>query len=317
MAATRVQNNFSNRAKARLALERKSAFKSVLENPFRVKWPSIPVNLQNLCLARLLTCLEPLPRRRSGKVRTSAASMSTQSTPQPGGGGEPHRQERTLQIADLASPSLELVFGINQITRALERQIRSARRLTTVNAPRQPAISQEPCSELGLVFACAGDVNPPILVEHIPHLVASYNSLSIAKGESTTKVKLVPLPKGSESVLARALGLRTAAVIGIHKNHPILASIRDILDSIPDLVAPWLSSSESSQQQLIPTHIKQLRTSIPKDIKAAKEQRFRARKESKPKFQPSQLPSRKSRLILTSNEERIVTQNFSRTPIKL
>lgn len=289
MAATRVQNNFSNRAKARLALERKSVFKSVLDNPFRVKWPSIPVNLQNLCLARLVTCLGSLPpRQRSGKVRTGAEAMPAQSSSKP-------------NEADLAFPSL--VIGINQVTRALEHQIRSARWLTTVHDPGQPVISQDPCSELSVVFACSGDVNPPILVEHIPHLVASFNSLSTAKRGSSTRVKLVPLPKGSESILARAVGLRMAAVIGVYKNHPILASIQDILDSTPDLVAPWLSSPESSQQQLIPTHIKQLRTSIPKDIKAAKEQRLRARKEAKSKTQPSQLPSRKSRLILTVNEK--------------
>ncbi|KAI5997928.1 hypothetical protein EDD15DRAFT_273331 [Pisolithus albus] len=310
MAATRVQNNFSNRAKARLALERKFAFKSVLENPFRVKWPSVPVNLQNLCLARLVTCLESLPpRQRSGKVRKDAEAMPAQNTAKPtsSGGAECHleqstvHQSNTFPTADLACSGP--MIGINQITRALEHQIRSARWLTTVRDPGHPADSKEPCAELSVVFACCSDVNPPILLEHIPHLVASCNSLSTAKRGSTTKVKLVPLPKGSEPTLARVVGLRTAAVIGVYKNHPILASVQDILDSIPDLVAPWLSSPESSQQQLIPTHIKQLRTSIPKDIKAAKEQRLRARKEAKSKTQPSQLPLQKSRLILTANEK--------------
>ncbi|KAI6115291.1 hypothetical protein EV401DRAFT_80000 [Pisolithus croceorrhizus] len=303
MAATRVQNNFSNRAKVRLALERKSVFKSVLDNPFRVKWPSVPVNLQNLCLARLVTCLETSPpRQRSGKVRTGAEDMPAQSSSEPNGGAEHFLEQSTAhQLNTLPTADLS-VIGINQVTRALERQLRSVRWLTTVRDPGQPAIAQGPSSELSVVFACSGDVNPPILVEHIPHLVASCNSLSTAKRGSTTKVKLVPLPKGSESILARAVGLRTAAVIGVY-NHPILPSIRDILDSIPDLVAPWLSSTESSQQQFIPTHIKQLRTSIPKDIKATKEQRLRARKEAKSKTQPSQLPLRKSRLILVPNEK--------------
>lgn len=42
MSAARVQNNFSNRAKARLAVERKTIFKSVLDNPFQVKWSVLP-----------------------------------------------------------------------------------------------------------------------------------------------------------------------------------------------------------------------------------------------------------------------------------
>jgi ribonuclease P/MRP protein subunit POP3 len=60
----------------------------------------------------------------------------------------------------------------------------------------------------------------------------------------------------------------------IHRqtNLPELLNLTTYLDSIPTLAAPWLSSP-AQQQQLIPTHIKQVRTSAPKDMKAAKERR--------------------------------------------
>jgi ribonuclease P/MRP protein subunit POP3 len=43
-------------------------------------------------------------------------------------------------------------------------------------------------------------------------------------------------------------------------------------DAVPTLVATWLASIP--RQQLVPTHIKQVRTSAPKDMRAAKERRL-------------------------------------------
>jgi hypothetical protein len=48
------------------------------------------------------------------------------------------------------------------------------------------------------------------------------------------------------------------------------------LDKVPIVTAPWLSQADTSYT-LIPTHIKQLRTTAPKDMKAAKESRNKER----------------------------------------
>lgn len=92
-------------------------------------------------------------------------------------------------------------------------------------------------------------------------------------------LKLIVLPKGSESALAQALGLRRAAVIAIHDDAPYLPIFRDMLQPVPVISAPWLMPpvQPSSPKCLIPTHIKQLRTTAPKDMKSAKEQRAKAR----------------------------------------
>lgn len=53
-----------------------------------------------------------------------------------------------------------------------------------------------------------------------------------------------------------------------------------MLGSIPILSASWLNTPEPAQSNkptLVPTHIKQLRTTAPKDMKAAKERRNRQR----------------------------------------
>jgi len=74
-----------------------------------------------------------------------------------------------------------------------------------------------------------------------------------------------------------------------------------MLQSVPIISAPWLVPpvQPASPRPLIPTHIKQLRTSAPKDMKAAKEQRTKARaaaKKSSAKLMP------KKRVVLTTAE---------------
>lgn len=70
-----------------------------------------------------------------------------------------------------------------------------------------------------------------------------------------------------------------------------------MLESIPLIVAPWLigmqtdgkkevdkqKNRQHSQKALIPTHVKQLRTTAPKDMRAAKLQRAKRRAEAKKK----------------------------------
>ena len=70
---------------------------------------------------------------------------------------------------------------------------------------------------------------------------------------------------------------------------PDLEAFLFLLDSVPVLRASWLSQPEHTSNSspgelgalLIPTHIKQLRTTAPKDMKASKEQRTKGRAEAK------------------------------------
>lgn len=60
------------------------------------------------------------------------------------------------------------------------------------------------------------------------------------------------------------------------------------------LTAPWLFPAETSRN-LVPTHVKLLRTSAPKDMKAAKELRSKERAKAK---QSRQNRPKKSRAII-------------------
>jgi len=59
-------------------------------------------------------------------------------------------------------------------------------------------------------------------------------------------------------------------------------SLKLLLDKVPVLTAPWLSQIETSRS-LIPTHVKLLRTTAPKDMKAAKGLRREGRAKAKAK----------------------------------
>lgn len=123
----------------------------------------------------------------------------------------------TNDTADFGSsvpvPSIlrHLTTGINEVTRKLEAQIQSSRQ--TVVVSDKDVISSEAMSQprIKVVFVCRADIDPPILIDHIPHLITACNS----SARFTDLVKLVPLPKGAEFTLAEAMGLRRVAVVAV------------------------------------------------------------------------------------------------------
>ena len=125
-----------------------------------------------------------------------------------------HDPERTL--CEPPTVLQHLTMGINEVTKRLEHQIRNSRRVVTVsgNGVIAPNESQPP---LKLVFVCRDDVDPPLLIAHLPYLVATYNSslLSSTPSQMQDCIKLVPLPKGAEQSIAEVIGLRRLAVMAI------------------------------------------------------------------------------------------------------
>lgn len=115
-------------------------------------------------------------------------------------------------IPEPPSTLQHLILGINEVTRRLEAQISSYRRTVTVSD--ETATLSEPLSQsaIKVIFVCRADINPSILVDHIPHLVAACNA---ASRKTPNFIKLVPLPKGAEFTLAQALGLRRVAVMAV------------------------------------------------------------------------------------------------------
>ncbi len=236
--------------------EKKVVFKSVLDNPFRIRWhvvfpllrflnschssrPSVPVNMQNLILAQIISLLEDLStynrtrsdesRKRKREAHTEQAARKKQKT-----GNEanaPNQESTAMEMeADLApaidssnpssstkhpppAPRIQkhLVVGINAVTKRLEYQIQKTRHTVTVSTSSLSTPSTDlPLPSIKYLFVCRADVDPPILIDHLPHLVASYNS-----AKPSDPIKLVPLPKGAEFTLAECLNVRRVAAFAL------------------------------------------------------------------------------------------------------
>ncbi|KAG8862651.1 hypothetical protein FRB96_001210 [Tulasnella sp. 330] len=178
------------------------------------------------------------------------------------------------------------IRGINEVTKRLERQ--SA-------ALRQPGAEQTEAA-IRLVVVCRADVDSPMMIAHLPMLVAACNSRAPVPDDSALSyldVIMVGLPYGAEETLSAACGLRKAAVMAFDTFSPGLDRItQQYLPSIPVLKAPWLAivpvsvsnpglTSSAIATQFVPTHIKQLKTSAPKNMTEAKKRRQLERKAAK------------------------------------
>ena len=135
-------------------------------------------------------------------------------------------------LPDPPSILQHLTFGINEVTKRLERQVLKYRKPTatvistndTTSVPSDPPTTSPSSTKLlnppplRMILVCRSDVDPPLLLAHIPHLVATCNSTN-SKGNldqaNFEDVKLVSLPKGAEQVLAQAAGLRRIAVMAL------------------------------------------------------------------------------------------------------
>jgi ribonuclease P/MRP protein subunit POP3 len=218
--------------------------------PFFLR-PYVPPNVQNSILAHVVSVLEGVPdykrakdyenRKRKSSVRKHGLASNSRKR---------RKLDRNAPDEDLESGSLgcetagvvgsdlskdvipkldssmeiapappaalqHFTIGINEVTKRLESQVQASRTMAKISSNTD---LQTPSTKINTVLVCRADVDPPLLIAHIPHLVAAYNS-SVSTlpqpSQSLAPIKLVSLPKGSELVLAEALGLRRVAVIAI------------------------------------------------------------------------------------------------------
>ncbi|EPQ60348.1 hypothetical protein GLOTRDRAFT_67890 [Gloeophyllum trabeum ATCC 11539] len=335
----------SNRARAKQALERKVVYKSVLDNPHRIQWPSIPMNIGNSLLSRVIALLDGvasyhLLRDQVNRARKKArrlndgtsegrppkkakkdgmhllvadSNQGTDVTPGDSQDMSAKGQQEEVENQEVASPGPPavlrfLTIGVNEVTKRLEAQAIASRQAVTSSNDGIAVTAATLPSPLRMILACSADIDPPILIGHLPGLVATCNSAARGPTLSTqgtpAPIKLVPLPKGAEYALSEALGLRRASVVAIDADAPGLSMLDDLIDQVPTLAASWLTpqSLVNPEQSLVPTHIKQLRTSAPKDIKAAKQKRAegKAAAKERQRRRRKELSDRKTRLSITT-----------------
>lgn len=145
--------------------------------------------------------------------------------------------------SSLTPPSM--LVGINAVTRDIEAGA---------------------ASTSSVVLACKNDVNPSRLLSHLPVQIAVLNS------KHKRSVVLIEMPKGSEEALAVSLNLKRMAVVSLTGEHPLTATILRRLEDVGKytLTAPWLHGDDLVY---IPTKINMVETSMPKDMRKAKEEK--------------------------------------------
>ncbi|KAI0348353.1 hypothetical protein BDW22DRAFT_1320159 [Trametopsis cervina] len=306
----RSHTNKSNRVDS--SFERRIVYRSVLDNPFTVAWPKVPGNVQNAIISQTVAVLNGvasyhIQRQQRNRKRKSEANENARKRRKlldehgetVAGSDESaavtqdeetdvfaHSTEDDVPETAPQTPEVPVILqhitcGINEVTKKLEELILSLRqRRSQVRQPDVASINTdaEPVSQL--VLACTGDVNPPCLIEHLPNLVAACNS--VRRKEDQDRTWLVPLPAGAEETLSAAVGLRRVSVLLVSSTSSDFGTLRQFLNSVSPLCASWLQpTSEDHPPALVPTHIKQLKTTAPKDMKAAKERRTQHRTEAK------------------------------------
>ena len=144
--------------------------------------------------------------RKQAKSEAFGPEMETHERPSNGA-------ETDAEHTEEAPPVLRhIIVGINEVTKELEALAKLHRETIAEKAPS--AVHRLDVSSARIVLVCREDVDPPVLIGHIPHLVAACNSTR-HRLTGGLPIWLVPLAKGSESSLAAAIGLRRAAVIAI------------------------------------------------------------------------------------------------------
>jgi ribonuclease P/MRP protein subunit POP3 len=243
-----------------------------LGNPFHVDWPAITLNLQENILSQLITLLDGVAAyyqcaRNARKKARLAANSSDQKQDV-----TESNTESCTQPTSTPPITLHITLGINEVTKALEAEIRSSYQVV-VTADTTSDTSQPLTS---VIFICHADLDNPAIVAHLPQLIALCNSAR-PRGH---KIKVVLLPAGAQSSIAHALGYpRRVSVMALDNSTPGLDQLEPLLATVIDHPASWSSSIEGTA--LEPSHIKQLLTTAPKDMKAAKERRMQGRAAAK------------------------------------
>lgn len=147
----------------------------------------------------------------SSKRRKSETGASRE-VPDPSDSNEPGDKN----VAPLEAPEIlkNVKCGLNETGKALEQHISNLRDSLTIGL----ALTDDVITPR-IVLACRWDVNPADLFSHIPHLVASANTLGViynakfASAPSIPDIKLVNLPQGSEKGLSEAVGIHRLSIV--------------------------------------------------------------------------------------------------------
>ncbi|KAI3643749.1 hypothetical protein MP228_009913 [Amoeboaphelidium protococcarum] len=151
--------------------------KQFLESPFSYKWSFMNEQDEFIMMEEICRLLQPVGEYR----RTMKQQRKQQASDQP------------VIIAEKPAVMERLIFGINAITKHLERVIHDDKL-----GGKVPILA---------IFVCYADIQPQHLFDHLPTLCHFQGN-----------VFLVPLRQGSEQKIAQACGFRRLAAFAVDVN---------------------------------------------------------------------------------------------------
>jgi len=163
--------------------------------------PTISPDLQESILLQLITLLDgvaayyQLTRNARKQARLATTSCHHKQTET-----DVAQTSTESSFQPISAPPIipHITVGINEVTKVLEMEIRSRRRvIVTSDTPFDTTQSLT-----SVVFICHADLDNPAIVAHLPQLIALCNSGRL----HGRKIMVVPLANGAQSSIADALG---------------------------------------------------------------------------------------------------------------
>lgn len=165
---------------------------------------------------------DPKSPTPSFKYQNSKSSEASQTKPK---SSPDKRPRKSFDQSDRPQSRDHILLGIKAIGRMLEYQV--IHKKSSVSNPKtsvsNPKLSEPSKLRWPYVFVCREDLNPSSLVDHLPVTVACFNEMHSLQSDvdylgppvQTQDVYLIPLPRGSDAKLSKALGVRRTAAVAI------------------------------------------------------------------------------------------------------
>lgn len=189
--------------------------------------------------------------RRARKSGTAGKGETKKSSFEASTSAQMDIDEASPAAADIQVEPVALVCGINSVTRHMELEIARESSSRTAKGGETDSASSSAPLPLSLVFVCRSDLDPPKLASHFPMLTCALNAVCHPTSKEGDAALLVPLPTGAEIMLAKALGLRRCAALGIATGSLPQEASRALFARIADaglrpLRADWLDTAADS-----------------------------------------------------------------------
>jgi len=209
-------------------------FKQVFDSPYTVHWPNVSDENRNFIVEQLTSDLSnyiAVPPKKTISMEERKKLTKEEKKQLKAERKKMQKERRRIEKEQKKKLPPSMCFGINEVTRGLERE------------------------KLRLVIVCK-DVQPLILIQHLPVLA---------------KIKGVPLCPLSNSTahFAKLFGMRSIVAFGfkVHEDNstPDIFGllVESIIAKVPPIGISWLNIMNSegkmdpSKLELLPTNVKQ------------------------------------------------------------